>query len=145
MIVTNLRQVVAGMDKVIAGVDAGTKRAVVEMAATAERFAKQEASTGTHKRGEPHIPGTGPGPNVVTGSLRRSIRFVVHRSGFAAYSATVGPTVNYGRAVELGGDYGPPSWRGTSAEKGFPFMRGALQKLRPLMHGILAKHIGGMR
>lgn len=39
----------------------------------AERQAKINASTGTHRRGEPHVPGTGPGPNRVTGNLVRSI------------------------------------------------------------------------
>jgi len=34
---------------------------------------KINASTGFHKAGRSHIPGTGPGPNVATGDYRRSI------------------------------------------------------------------------
>jgi len=34
-------------------------------------------STGTHQRGQPHIPGTGPGPNAATGDYRRSITLEV--------------------------------------------------------------------
>lgn len=34
---------------------------------------RANASTGTHLPGDPHIPGTGPGPNVATGDYHRSI------------------------------------------------------------------------
>lgn len=85
-----------------------------------ERQAKINANTGTHKRGEGHIQGTGPGPNVVTGTLRRSITTEV-RYGFGSYIATVGPTVEYARAVELGS----PKWRG----KRYPYLIPAAETL----------------
>jgi hypothetical protein len=71
-----------------------------------ERQAKKNADTGTHPRGQGHIPGTGPGPNRVTGTLMGSIQTTI-RYGFGSYIAIVGPTVEYARAVELGS----PRWK----------------------------------
>jgi hypothetical protein len=87
--------------------------AIAQAGFAVERQAKINANTGTHKRGEGHIQGTGPGPNVVTGTLRRSITTEV-RYGFGSYIATVGPTVEYARAVELGN----PKWGG----KRYPYL-----------------------
>jgi hypothetical protein len=65
-----------------------------------------------------------------TGDLRRSIVGEKFRTGFASYSAIVGPTVVYGRAVELGGQYAPRSWKGTTAMAGFPYMAPAYKKFQ---------------
>lgn len=65
-----------------------------------------------------------------TGTLRRSITGERFRSGFASYSALVGPTVIYGRALEVANQYAPPSWTGAARTKGFPFMEPAYIKFR---------------
>ena len=103
--------------------DLAAQRMANEMAALTERVAKEKANTGTHKRGLGHVVGTGPGPNVVTGTLRSSIKYETSRVGFGVYQAIVGPTVIYGRTLELGN----PNW--TSGAK-YPFMRPAFEELR---------------
>ena len=61
-----------------------------------------------------------------TGDLRRSITGEKFNVGFANYSAIVGPTIIYGRRVELGGG----NWRpGTM----FPYMAPAYQKFRTMV------------
>jgi hypothetical protein len=77
-----------------------------------------------------------------TGNLRRSIRGEKFNKGFANYSAIVGPTIIYGRAVELGGGFAPDSWRGTSAMAGFPYMKPAFVRFQTVAPAIIAKHIG---
>ena len=78
-----------------------------------------------------------------TGDLRRSIRGQKFEPGFGTYSAIVGPTIIYGRAVEMGGQYAPPSWQGTSAMRGFPYMEPAFEKFRTQVYGqIMMKYFG---
>jgi hypothetical protein len=72
-----------------------------------------------------------------TGDLRRSIRGEKFKTGFASYSAIVGPTIVYGRAVEMGGQYAPRSWQGTTAMKGFPYMAPAYKTFQ----GVVSKQI----
>lgn len=56
---------------------------------------------GSHKKGQPHVGGNK--PNVVTGNLRRSIMAdSLNHYAMGVYSARVGPTMKYGRRVELG-------------------------------------------
>jgi hypothetical protein len=80
-----------------------------------------------------------------TGNLRRSIRGEKINKGFGKYEAIVGPTIVYGRAVELGGEFSPPSWKGTTAVKGFPYMAPAFKKFQVIAPRIVKKHlsIGG--
>jgi len=106
VIIRNLGQFLNGMNKFEQQVEQAAEYAITQAALSIERQAKKNASTGVHKRGEGHILGTGPGPNVVTGTLRRSITTQT-RYGFGSYIATVGPTVEYARAVELGS----PRWK----------------------------------
>jgi hypothetical protein len=120
IIVRNLSQVMAGLDRFGQSVMNAGEYAIGQAAFKLQNEAMKNAKTGEHKRGEGHIPGTGPGPNVVTGTLRRSITTEV-RYGFGAYIATVGPTVEYARAVELG----LPKWGG----KRYPYLIPAAGKL----------------
>jgi phage gpG-like protein len=61
-----------------------------------------------------------------TGDLRRSITGEKFNVGFANYSAIVGPTIIYGRRVELGGG----NWRpGTM----FPYMAPAYAQFRTMV------------
>jgi Bacteriophage HK97-gp10, putative tail-component len=56
---------------------------------------------GSHKKGQPHVGGDK--PNIVTGNLRRSIMAdSMKHYGMGVYSTSVGPTMKYGRRVELG-------------------------------------------
>jgi len=58
--------------------------------------------TGRHKMGTPTPSKPGQPPTNVTGNLRRSITSSVRRGFGASYIATVGPTMIYSRALELG-------------------------------------------
>ena len=69
-----------------------------------------------------------------TGNLRRSIKGEKMRVGFASYAAVVGPTIIYGRRVELGGGNWPVGTK-------FPYMKPAWERFRPLAQGIIRKHL----
>lgn len=56
-----------------AQIDLESRRIVYRYGALLQTEIRKNASTGHHKPGLPHIPGTGPGPNVATGDYRRSI------------------------------------------------------------------------
>jgi len=78
---------------------------------------------------------SGQPPMNRTGNLRRSITGAKAREGFAKYSATVGPTMVYSRAVELGG---APNWHNG---ENFPYMKPALQKFQREAMAIVRKYL----
>lgn len=80
----------------------------------------------------------GESPMNVTGNLRRSIRGTKQRLGFASYSAIVGPTIIYGRSVEMGEPYNPPSWQ---SGQNFPYMQPAFKKYRREHNAIIRKYL----
>jgi hypothetical protein len=106
VIVRNLAEVLAGLEVQEDRLERAAQIAIATAGFAVQRQAQKNANTGTHKRGQGHIPGTGPGPNVVTGALRRSIRTDV-KYGFGNYVAVVGASTEYARAVELGS----PRWK----------------------------------
>lgn len=101
VIIRNLAEVLKGLEVQEGKVEQAAQIAIATAGFAIERQAKINANTGTHSKKTGHIPGTGPGPNVVTGTLRRSIRTDVRR-GFGTYIAVVGASTEYARAVELG-------------------------------------------
>lgn len=121
VVVKNAKQVIDAINDTVDDYEKAAKYGISMAALAIERQAKKNASTGVHGRGEPHIPGTGPGPNRVTGYLVNSIITEV-REGFGTYTATVGPTAAYARALELGN----PRWK--SGVK-YPFLFPAVTDL----------------
>jgi|SRR5579864_4785470 len=80
----------AALSRITAQADAGSKRAIARGAAEVEKVAKENASGA-------------PGPEVVTGTLRRGVRHTtVHRVGLVGWQSEVGPTVIYSRRIDLG-------------------------------------------
>lgn len=145
MIQHNLRQVREALQKASTNVDEGARNARDEMMVTLIQLSKEQI-TGRRGKGEKAVAGQPPMNR--TGNLRRSIRGekFARKKGFGTeYSAIVGPTIVYGRAVELGGSFAPESWQGTSAMKGFPYMKPAYAKFRLVAADIVRKHltIGG--
>ena len=123
MEIKNLAQVLAGIDMTEKKVGDAARYAIGMAAAAVERQAKKNANTGTHPRGQGHLPGTGPGPNVVTGNLIRSI-YSETKVGFAgSYIAEVGASMVYARAVEMG----HPRWK--SGVK-YPYLVPAAESLK---------------
>lgn len=127
------------LEKAGANMDKGAMAARDEMMLTLIQLSKEQI-VGRRPKGEKAT--SGEPPMNRTGNLRRSIRGEKFRKGFASYSAIVGPTIIYGRAVELGGQWAPDSWRGTSAMAGFPYMKPAFIRFRTVANVIIAKHIG---
>lgn len=100
MPVLGMQELFAAIDKIVAEAAEVSKTVVSTAGADVVREA-QANFQGSHPKGKPHVGGAG--PNVVTGNLRRSIRYTPpERLGLFEYSTQVGPTAVYGRAVELG-------------------------------------------
>ena len=136
MITSNLKLVKEATKKAGKSIDDGARATRDEMMTTLIQLAKAEI-VGRRPKGERAT--SGKPPMNRTGNLRRSIRGEKYDIGFAKYAAIVGPTMIYGRAVELGG---APTW--TRGQK-FPYMSPAYAKFRLLAPRIVQKHmaIGG--
>lgn len=96
-----LSEVQAAFTKVSAQADVAARSIVTKTAAVTEREIKNNFE-GAHKKGQPHVGGDK--PNVVTGTLRRSIGHErVTRTAAFTYGTRLGPRTKYARRVELGG------------------------------------------
>ena len=136
MITSNLKLVREATKKAGKSIDDGARATRDEMMTTLIQLAKAEI-VGRRPKGERAT--SGKPPMNRTGNLRRSIRGEKYNVGFAKYEAIVGPTMIYGRAVEMGG---APTW--TKGQK-FPYMSPAYAKFRLIAPRIVQKHmaIGG--
>jgi hypothetical protein len=136
VITSNLKLVKEATKKAGKSIDDGARATRDEMMTTLIQLAKAEI-VGRRPKGERAI--SGQPPMNRTGNLRRSIRGEKYNVGFAKYEAIVGPTMIYGRAVEMGG---APTW--TKGQK-FPYMSPAYAKFRLIAPRIVQKHmaIGG--
>jgi len=136
MITSNLKLVKEATKKAGKSIDAGARATRDEMMTTLIQLAKAEIQG---KRPKGQVATSGKPPMNRTGNLRRSIRGEKYDKGFAKYEAIVGPTMIYGRAVEMGG---APTW--TKGQK-FPYMSPAYAKFRLIAPRIVQKHmaIGG--
>jgi hypothetical protein len=106
--ITGIRELTDYVRVVSDRVDTESKKLVWQVAvATAEQI-KRNAHSGEHPKGKPHIPGTGPGPNKVTGALIDSVKVEgpVGGAGFYEATATVGafyaPFLEFGRTGKTG-------------------------------------------
>ena len=126
----NLPEVEAALQRWRSRVDDATNSAVSLIGRQILIFAKENADTGKNPpvringrlRYNPHIPGTGPGPNRGTGNLLTSITLSTRRQGFGTYTAEVGAGAIYARQLELGGGKWPSGVK-------YPYMEPALNKL----------------
>lgn len=117
MIPNNLRLVEKYWDGFKADVSVATRMARDEMMTSLIQLSKEQIK-GRRPEGEVAWKGHPEPPMNRTGNLRRSIKGFKYQSGFASYSALVGPTIIYGRRVELGGGNWKPGVR-------FPYMEPA--------------------
>jgi phage gpG-like protein len=136
VITSNLKLVREATKKAGKSIDDGARATRDEMMTTLIQLAKAEI---VGKRPKGQRATSGKPPMNRTGNLRRSIRGEKYNVGFAKYEAIVGPTIIYGRAVEMGG---APTW--TRGQK-FPYMSPAYAKFRLIAPRIVQKHmaIGG--
>lgn len=101
-------------------------KATIERADQATRAAVEEGSGEFEKIAKRNASGR-PGPNVVTGTLRRGItQGRVTRWGARGWRNQVGPTVIYSRRVEL--------------QYGYPFFVPAYHAMTGLARDIFARH-----
>ena len=132
MITSNLKLVREATKKAGKSIDDGARATRDEMMVTLIQLAKAEI---VGKRPKGQRATSGQPPMNRTGNLRRSIRGEKYNVGFAKYEAIVGPTMIYGRAVEMGG---APTW--TKGQK-FPYMSPAYAKFRLIAPRIVQKHM----
>jgi phage gpG-like protein len=132
VITSNLKLVREATKKAGKSIDDGARATRDEMMVTLIQLAKAEI-VGRRPKGERAT--SGKPPMNRTGNLRRSIRGEKYNVGFAKYEAIVGPTMIYGRAVEMGG---APTW--TRGQK-FPYMSPAYAKFRLIAPRIVQKHM----
>jgi hypothetical protein len=135
LINSNINQVIRAVTKATDKLDTGARMARDEMMNTLTQYAKEEIK-GRRQPGERAV--SGEPPMNRTGNLRRSIKGERYRQGYATYSAVVGPTIVYGRALELGGKYAPKSWRDNQK---FPYMKPAFEKFQRVAMSIMRKHL----
>lgn len=129
MINSNLRLVRKAVSKQVKNIDVATRMARDEMMMALIQLSKEQIQgarpyTVGPRGGRTYSKATpGQPPMNRTGNLRRSITGEKFNVGFANYSAIVGPTIEYGRRVELGGGNWPAGVR-------FPYMEPAYEKFR---------------
>lgn len=122
-----LKEAYAAIDRISAQADAATREIVAKSAAVVEKAAKGNFS-GSHKRGQPHVGGDR--PNVVTGTLRRSIRpEPIVRVGLGEYGTTIGPRTVYARRVELG----------MNGKGAYPYFRPGVEDTKDELRAIAAE------
>ena len=138
MITSNIKQVRREWEKTTDSLEGHAIAARDEMMTTLIQLAKEEIQ-GERPKGQKATPGQPPMNR--TGNLRRSIRGEKYRQGFATYLAVVGPTIVYGRSVEMGGKYAPPTWSGETKSKAFPYMQPAFKKFQRVAYAIMRKHL----
>jgi len=142
MITTNLKLVRESLQKAEQSIGSGAEALASEAMTILIQLSKNEIQGRRGKTDGVWDKATaGQPPMNRTGNLRRSITGQKRKVGFGQYQVIVGPTIEYGRAVELGGAYAPRSWKGTSAMKGFPYMAPAYIKFKPMLPALVRKHL----
>lgn len=131
MVVHGLTGLFSGFAAWSKALDETAKANVSQMAALVIHDAQANFS-GSHRKGEPHVPNPQNYPNVVTGTLRRSIQGTgIEKAGIGTYKTTVGPTARYGRRVEMG----------LAPTGAYPYFGPAVRKARSQMRDVLAANI----
>lgn len=126
----NVRELASALDRIAKEYDASGRAALIAAATTVEASAKANFED-AHSKGEPHVGGNK--PNVVSGTLRRSIGFdTPHRLGVAEWATKVEPHTIYARRVELG--YPGGKGRGRQKTRAFPYFKPAVKDTRAAVY-----------
>lgn len=123
---TGIPEFNAALDDLVARVDAASAAGIVKVAHLIEEQAKANASGR-------------PGPNVVSGTLRRSIVLDPEspvRSG-TGWTISVGPSVLYGRRVELGFKGTDSLGRTFTGTGKYPYFRPAVESVVPQIADVM--------
>ena len=116
---------------------AGADEVLAAAGAQALTLIRQNASTGFHAPGEPHIEGTGPGPNVATGDYRRSWAMKVLPGEVLVFT-------NSPQAARLEyGFVGADSMGRWVHASPYPHVRPALEEIQPQLVAAMRRLIAG--
>ena len=107
---------------------AATRAALTNSGAMLLTRIRANASSGHHRPGLPHIPGTGPGPNVATGDYRRSW----NTRQFPDGTVMVSTNAPQARRLEFG-FFGVDSLGRVVRSPQYPHVRPAIEQTRPYM------------
>lgn len=110
------------------GATAATRVALSNSGAMLLTRIRANASSGHHRPGLPHIPGTGPGPNVATGDYRRSW----HTRELPDGTVMVSTNAPQARRLEYG-FFGVDSRGRAARSPQYPHVRPAVEQTRPYM------------
>ncbi len=125
---TGLPQFKAALERMATRASAEARAGVAEAAALLEKTAKENASGA-------------PGPEVITGTLRRSIRHTpIEPWGVMGWQTEVGPTAIYGRRVELGFS-GPDVLGRVFDQRPRPYFEPAVEHVRGQIREIYSRHM----
>ena len=120
----------------------GFEASIDALIAAAQEAARTAVMTGAHLiEAQAKQSMNGPGPQVRTGTLRRSINVIDTTTlGAGSYQARIAPTVIYGRRMELG--YHGTDSLGRSyqnpGQKAYPYLSTGLNRSLPLLQGVFA-------
>lgn len=104
VIFTGIKELQAAFTALQAKQAAATRTALSKSLSLIERTTKELLTTSTHRPGEPTLSMPGEPPALVSGDLRRSVKqSPIESIGPTRFSGDVGPTIEYGRIQELGG------------------------------------------
>lgn len=127
MIPNNLKLVKKVWDKETKILDVKARLMRDEMMAALIQLSKEQIKGRRPEVNGRYTPAvSGQPPMNRTGDLRRSITGEKYNVGFSNYSAIVGPTIVYGRRVEIGGG----NWK---AGTRFPYMEPAYKQFRTMV------------
>lgn len=129
---TGVSEFRGAIERAVARKLAATREATAKGAHTIEAAAKEQLTTGSHAKGEPTGARPGEPPDLVSGTLRRSVQVQGPTSiAGLGFTASTGPTAVYGRIQELGGVAGHGNYLPAR-----PYMQPAVQAAGPELHSL---------
>lgn len=134
--ITGAAEAKAKLDALIPKLTAAGRQIVSEVQTVAEDAAKRQF-TGAHSAGQPTTSAPGSPPDVVTGTLRRSIQRSAPELVARGWQGTVFPSVVYARIQELGGATGRG---GSTILPARPYMEPANDEIRAQARRIAVRY-----
>ena len=120
----------------------GFEASIDALIAAAQEAARTAVMTGAHLiEAQAKQSMNGPGPQVRTGTLRRSINVIDTTTlGAGSYQARIAPTVIYGRRMELGFHGTDSLGRNYSnpGQRAYPYLSTGLNRSIPQLQGVFA-------
>lgn len=136
--ILGVRELVAALEKVTVDASVTAARIVAKGEALVEAEVKK-SFPGAHKAGTPTTSAPGSPPDVVTGTLRRSVFSEPVKRSLTGATGRVYPTVVYARIQELGGRTGRG---GHTVLPARPYFTPAVQRVQPRLRELAEREWG---